>query len=304
MSIPHSGSPRADAVSFVQSFEEIAERYDLLLCDVWGVLHDGLKAFPAAGEALTRFREAGGRVVLVSNAPRPGDVVTRQLDQFGVPRTAYDDVRTSGDLTRAIVAGHGEKTFHHIGPERDLGLFRGLSGRPTSLAEAEYVVCTGLFDDETETAEHYAETLAAMRERDLPMICANPDLVVERGHQLIVCAGAIAAAYEDLGGRTVTPGKPHRPIYEAALALGSELLGRPVERSRVLGVGDAIRTDVAGGHGAGVHTMLVARGIHASELGAAHDRIDPDFAVRWAAGQDVSPTYVIHDLTWRRTQAS
>lgn len=298
MSAPQSAvSPN---VGFVHSFEEIAEDYDLILCDVWGVLHDGLKAFPAAGEALTRFRQKGGRVVLVSNAPRPGWLVVKQLDQYGVPKTAYDDVRTSGDLSRAIVAENGSKAFHHIGPERDLGLFRGLDGRASTLDEAEYVVCTGLFDDETETAADYADTLAAMRERDLLMICANPDLVVERGHQLIVCAGAIAAAYEDLGGRTITPGKPHRPIYEAALALGGELMGRPVDRTRVLGVGDAIRTDIAGGHGAGIDTLLVARGIHALELGATQDAIDPELAVAWSQGQDFRPTYVIHDLTWRR----
>lgn len=287
-------------VSFVRSFADIAENYDLILCDVWGVLHDGLKAFPAAGEALTRFRERGGRVVLVSNAPRPGWLVVRQLDQYGVPKTAYDDVRTSGDLSREIVAENGMKAFHHIGPERDLGLFRGLDGRPAPLDEAEYVVCTGLFDDETETAEDYAHTLAAMRARDLPMICANPDLVVERGHKLIVCAGAIAAAYEAIGGQTVTPGKPHRPIYDAALARGEELLGRPLDRRRALGLGDAIRTDIAGGVGAGIDTLLVARGIHAVEMGASHDGIDPDFALAWASGQPHRPTHVMHDLTWQR----
>lgn len=301
--MPSSPSTSATPVAFVESFEDIAERYDLILCDVWGVLHDGLKAFSAAGDALTRFRERGGRVVLVSNAPRPGWLVVRQLDQFGVPKSAYDDVRTSGDLSRAIVAENGTKAFHHIGPERDLGLFRGLDGRATTIDEAEYVVCTGLFDDETETAADYADTLATMRERDLPMICANPDLVVERGHRLIVCAGAIAAAYEDIGGRTITPGKPHRPIYEAALSRGEELLGRPVDRKRALGVGDAIRTDVAGGRGAGIDTLLVARGIHAVELGASHEGIDAAFAVKWAAAQEASPTFVIHDLTWRREAA-
>ena len=293
-------SEAAAPVSFVRSFADIADRYDLILCDVWGVLHNGLEAFPAAGEALTRFREKGGRVVLVSNAPRPGWLVVRQLDQYGVPKTAYDDVRTSGDLSRAIVAENGTKAFHHIGPERDLGLFRGLDGRATTLDEAEYVVVTGPFDDENETAEDYADTLAAMKARDLPMICANPDLVVERGHKLIVCAGAIAAAYEDIGGRTITPGKPHRPIYDAALALGEELLGRPLDRRRALGLGDAIRTDIAGGVGAGIDTLLVARGIHAVEMGASHEAIDPDFALAWASSQSHRPTYVIHDLTWQR----
>lgn len=291
-------SPERASTLFVAGLSSLAGRYDLVLCDVWGVLHDGVTAFTAAADALTRFRAGGGRVVLVSNAPRPGHVVTRQLDQLGVKRSAYDAIRTSGDLTRTIVAEHGARPVHHIGPDRDLKLFEGLDARFAPLAEAEYVVCTGLIDDETETVADYGARLRAMRERDLLMVCANPDLVVERGLSLIPCAGALAAAYEALGGRVVMPGKPHPPIYEAALALGSGLLGRPVEGARVLAVGDAMRTDVAGGDAAGLDTLLVARGIHAGEIGFSEGELERELALGWLSRQPVQPTWVATTLSW------
>lgn len=296
--IPSVGPDGQPDLAFPLGLREISDRYDLLLCDVWGVLHDGLRAFAAAGDALSRYRAGGGKVVLVSNAPRPGAMVTRQLDEFGVPRTAYDDIRTSGDLTRTLVAERGTQPFHHIGPARDLGLFRGLPGRPAPVGEAAYVVCTGLVDDEIETVEDYAATLAAMRGRDLEMICANPDLVVERGDRLILCAGALAAAYEEIGGRTITHGKPHGPIYDAALAVGRDLLGRPVERRRIVAVGDAIRTDVLGGSGAGLDTLLVARGIHAVELLPGDGELDHAHVRTWVERQPIRPTMIARELVW------
>ena len=287
--------PSPDIVS---SFRNVAPRYDLVLCDIWGVLHDGLKAFPDAGEALTRYRDGGGRVVLVSNAPRPGAVVAHQLDEIGVPRTAYDDIVTSGDLTRAAVIERGSQVLHHIGPDRDLSLYEGLPARFGTLEEADYVVCTGLFDDENETVADYEPTLRSMRERNLWMICANPDIVVERGHQLILCAGALAAAYEAMGGHSYTGGKPHRPIYEAATERGAGLLGRVPERARMLAIGDAIRTDVAGGRGFGIDILLIARGIHASDLGYSPGKIDRETALPWLAEQDFVPTAVAPELVW------
>ncbi len=289
---------RGSIVQFVSGLGEVADRYDLVLCDVWGVLHDGLSAFPAASDALTRYRAGGGRVVLVSNAPRPGRVVAEQLKRLGVASGAYDEIRTSGDLTRAMVADHGSRTFHHIGPERDLGLFEGLSAGRAQLHDADYVVCTGLFDDETETVDDYSDAFCIMRERDLLMVCANPDIVVERGHRLILCAGALAAAFEDLGGRTLTPGKPHRPIYEAVLGVGADLLGRPLDRRRVLAIGDAIRTDIAGGQGAGLDTALVARGIHAAELDFANGVLNRAAVLDWISRQPFGPTMVMPHLTW------
>ncbi|WP_375458375.1 TIGR01459 family HAD-type hydrolase [uncultured Enterovirga sp.] len=286
------------SVTFIDGLVEIASGYDLLLCDVWGVLHDGVKAFPAASQALGRYRAGGGKVVLVSNAPRPGEDVIGHLTQLGVARDAFDAIRTSGDLTRDAVAESGARPFHHVGPERDLGLFRGLSARPAGLDKAEYVVCTGLFADETETVADYADRLREMKARNLPMICANPDLVVERGDRLILCAGALAAAYEEIGGRTVTYGKPHPPVYASALAVGAGLLGRQPDLRRVLAVGDAVRTDIAGGNAAGLDTLLVARGIHAAELGLADGLIDREVAAAWIGQQAVAPTFATHELVW------
>lgn len=296
-----AGTPPAErrAVTFIDGLGEVADRYGLILCDVWGVLHDGVRAFPAASRALARYRAGGGKVVLVSNAPRPGEDVIGHMTALGVARDAFDAIRTSGDLTREAVAENGARRFHHIGPERDLGLFRGLPTRPGGLEEAEYVVCTGLFDDERETVEDYGAALQAMRERDLVMICANPDIVVERGHRLILCAGALAAAYEAIGGRSVTYGKPHPAIYASALEVGAGLGDGRTDLGQVLAVGDAIRTDIAGGHAAGLDTLLVARGIHALEIGLTDGGgIDRAAAGAWIGRQAVAPTFATHELVW------
>ncbi len=208
----------------LQGLAEVADRYDLILCDVWGVLHDGQTAHGAAGEALIRFRDLPGarprRVVLVSNAPRPGDGVGRILDRFGVPREAYDAILTSGDLTHDLIAARPGARIRHLGPERDLGIFQGLDLSLVPETEADLVVCTGLFDDRSETPDDYRPELERLAARGLTMICANPDLVVESGNRLIPCAGLLAAAYAEIGGPVVYAGKPHRPVYEAALAKG------------------------------------------------------------------------------------
>ena len=190
-------------VPTLAGLSEIADRYDLILCDVWGVLHDGTRAHRPAGEALIRFRALEGsrsgprprRVVLVSNAPRPGEGVGRILDRFGVPREAYDAILTSGDLTRALIAARPGARIRHLGPERDLGIFHGLDLTLVPEPEADLVVCTGLFDDRSETADDYRDELERSAARQLTMICANPDLVVESGSRLIPCAGLLAAAY-------------------------------------------------------------------------------------------------------------
>ncbi len=245
--------------ALIDGLQPLADRYDLIFCDVWGVLHNGVKAYEAAGDALTRFRAKGGRVVLVSNAPRPGASVGTQLDGFGVPRTAYDAIVTSGDLTRLAIEERIEKVVHHIGPPRDMPIYGGLDTRFGSIEEADYVVCSGFDDDENETVQNYRARLEAMLRRDLLMVCANPDLIVERGHMILPCAGAIALAYEEMGGKVFYAGKPHGPVYDKALALASGLNGRPIPKERVLAVGDAIRTDIAGAAGFGVDSLLVAR---------------------------------------------
>lgn len=253
-------------IPILASLSELDGRYDVIFSDVWGVVHNGLQPHPAAGGALTRFRERGGRVVMISNAPRPAWSVVEQLDQIGVVRSAYDAVVTSGDVTQTLAAAQPDGRCLHIGGARDEPLFQGLAVRRVGVEEAAFVICSGLEDDETETAEDYRPLLEKALARGLPMICANPDLVVERGHRLIPCAGAIGALYEAMGGTVIQAGKPHRPIYEATFAKAAEVLGRRPDKSRILAIGDAIRTDVAGAAGFGVDCLFLSYGIHAGEL--------------------------------------
>lgn len=293
---PRAGGAATESLEVVPGLHAIASRYDLVLSDIWGVLHNGLEAHGPAGEALTRYRAEGGTVVLVSNAPRPSRVVVKHLESLGVPRSAYDTVVTSGDLSRAAVAERSAEVVHHIGPERDVLLFKGLEVRFGTLEEANFVVCTGLFDDEAEAAEDYLPTLERMLLRGLLMVCANPDLVVERGDRLIPCAGAIALLYEERGGPVLYTGKPHQPIYEAALALGTEAAGAAIPRSRVLAIGDAIRTDIAGAAGAGLSSLLIAGGIHAADLGGGVAPGSPGEA--WLLRQPVRPDGFMPALAW------
>lgn len=298
------GLPRSGAVPTLPGIAGIAQGYDLILCDVWGVLHDGTNAHRGASDALMRFRALPGaerprRVVLVSNAPRPWPGVQAILDGFGIPREAYDAILTSGDLTRSLIAAHPGERIHHLGPERDATIFDGLDLTLVPAEAAERVVCTGLFDDTCETAEDYRATLSDFRARDVPMICANPDLVVERAGLLIPCAGLIAEAYEAIGGTVTYAGKPHRPVYEAALTMAGGLDDRyPPEPARTLAVGDALRTDIAGASAYGIPSLLVARGIHAEELGVSAAHATLDDVAAWLDAQAVRPDAVIERLVW------
>ena len=224
---------------FSNHFAPIASGYDVVLSDVWGVVHNGVAATPEACDALTRFRRQGGSVVLVTNAPRPGEVVARlTLDRLSVPREAYDGIVSSGDVTHALIAARAGLRVFHIGPERDVALFDGLDAPLTALEAADYAVCSGLADDTVETPQDYHELIEQMRRRALPMICANPDIVVERGDQLVYCAGAIADLYAAAGGSVVYAGKPHRPIYEEALRIAETARGRSSAHERILAIGD------------------------------------------------------------------
>lgn len=289
--------PAPESTRIVSGLSEIAGDYDAILCDVWGVLHNGMRAHPAAAEALARFREAGKPVVLITNAPRPGDSVIGQLDRLGVPRTAFDDIVSSGDLTRADVRERPGAGVFHLGPERDKPIFAGLDARFVSAEEAEYVVCSGLWDDEEENVDGYAPLLRQLRERELPMICANPDIVVERGSTLVPCAGAIAQAYEAIGGEVVYNGKPHAPIYREALRRVAAFVPAP-PLGRVLAVGDAIRTDVAGAREFGLDALFVARGIHTHELGLHEGSLAPETAGPWFDAQTHRPTSALEQLVW------
>lgn len=252
----------------IGSLEEVASRYAVMLCDVWGVIHNGVSAFAAAAAALERARGKGIAVVLITNAPRPSADVIGQLRSLGVPAGAWDAIVTSGDVTRDLIAS-GPRRLYHLGPDKDLTIYDGLDVDLVDEFEASGVVCTGLFDDDTETPEDYAAALRRFRARDLPFICANPDIVVERGDRLVWCAGALARDYALLGGRTLISGKPHRPIYEAALKAASGILGRYVGANDALAIGDGILTDVKGADDYGIDVLYVSGGIHAKEYGGA-----------------------------------
>lgn len=245
---------------------DIADGYDAIFCDVWGVLHNGVRSWSAAWQALAAERAAGRAVVLITNAPRPQGPVREQLAGLGVPAEAYDAVVTSGDVTRALIAENARSVFH-IGPDRDQSLYDGLDVEMAEERDAASVVCTGLFDDENETPEDYCEMLQRLRARNLPFICANPDIVVERGDRLVYCAGALAKEFGLMGGRTLIAGKPHAPIYDAAMERAAEALGRPAARERVLAIGDGMTTDVKGAMDYGIDLLFISDGIHAREYG-------------------------------------
>lgn len=285
------------AIPILPSLSDWAGRYDVIFSDVWGVVHDGLRPHRSAGEALAAFRAAGGTVVMISNAPRPAWSVVEQLDQIGVTRAAYDAVATSGDVTQALALAQPDRRCLHIGAERDRPLFENLDVERVSLDEAAFVICTGLVDDETETAQDYGAQLEAIRARGLMMICANPDLVVERGSRLIPCAGAIAALYEAMGGRVVQAGKPFQPIYEATYAKAEAILGRAPEKARILAIGDAIRTDVAGAAGFGVDCLFLSGGIHAGELHGQDELLSAEQLERFMGEQEHRPKAAMRHLT-------
>lgn len=259
---------------FVESLRELVGGVDVVLSDIWGVVHNGLESFPEACEALHTFRSQGGTVILITNAPRPADSVQRQLRKLGVADETYDAIVSSGDLTRLYVADHPGRKLFWLGPERDNSIYRGLNAVLAPLEEADYIVCTGLYDDETESAEDYRGMMLQARERKLTLVCANPDIVVERGDRLIYCAGAIAELYRELGGEVIFYGKPHRPIYERAMTLAGERQGHPIERRRVLAIGDSVRTDLAGARDFGIDCLFVTRGIHSEEFEGL-DQLDP-----------------------------
>jgi HAD superfamily hydrolase (TIGR01459 family) len=264
------------------SLAEISDRYAAILCDVWGVVHNGVDAFAAASRALEAARSRGIAVILVTNAPRPHEAVEAQLAGIGVPAAAFDRVVSSGDVSRELIAA-GPRRMFHLGPERDMSLFEGLDAEIVEEFEASVVVCTGLFDDETETPDDYADLLRRLRARNLPLVCANPDVVVERGDRLVWCAGALAKDYALLGGRVLIAGKPHAPIYAAALKAAGEVLGREVGRSDTLAIDDGMLTDIKGAAENGIPALYVSGGIHAGEYGRSDDP-DPQRLASFVAG--------------------
>ena len=256
------------STGLLAGLSEIAPRYDALFCDVWGVVHNGLAAYPRAVEALVAYRKAGGRVVFITNAPRPSAPIVAMLDGFGVPRAAYDGIVSSGDASRAMIAAYRGRTVHHVGPPKvDDALFEGLGVTRGPAEAAEVVVVTDLVDDD-DTPDMYDGQLSLWLERSLPMICANPDKFVEIGEKLVYCAGALADIYAERGGKVEMAGKPFPPIYAECLRLAEDAAGHPIGRSRILAIGDSVRTDAVGAANFDIDLLFITGSIHAGEIDA------------------------------------
>lgn len=286
----------------LQGISELASKYDAAILDLWGVLHDGEKPTPGALRCLAQMRSAGWHLVVLSNAPRTLDSVRKQVAGFGIPPDTYDAVVTSGDLARTALAERSDpwharlgRRFYHLGPERDWGLLAGLDYEQAQTPErAHFILNTGLFDDETETAADYAGLLDLAKRKHLPMLCANPDRWVYRGNKRLPCAGAIGEAYHAIGGDCAYHGKPFPAAYKACFAQT-----RGVEPRRVLAVGDSITTDIAGANAAGIDSVLVLAGLHAEEFGARPGGSLDLAAVEAAAVRlGARPTAVIHEFQW------
>lgn len=277
----------------ISSLSEISDQYDAILCDLWGCLHNGLSPFPAAEAALAEFRAKGGSVILLTNAPRPAAGVKTHLASIEVDVEDYDGVVSSGDAAKAaLAAGLFGKNVYHLGPERDLGFFEGTDTNRVDLQLAESIVCTGLFDDEKETPEDYRDTLLYAKNKGLKLLCANPDIVVDRGDRRIYCAGALAQAFSELGGDSQYFGKPHPPIYTLARQMLTEQRGVVLEDARILCVGDGIKTDVPGGLNEGMGTLYVTGGLSA-EITGTKTQPDPDKLSAHLKDVQLSPSAAI-----------
>ena len=288
----------------LDALADIGGRYDVLYCDLWGCLHNGLELYPAAVAALRDFRAKGGAVVLMTNAPRTHGTVARRLDRMGLPGDAFDVIVASGDATQeAMLMGVAGRKLWHIGPDSDEDLF---NDRPEELADqppiervdfnlAEGIVCTGPFDADNYDPEDYRGRFLSTKTRGLTMLSANPDVVVDYGDRRIHCAGALAQLYAEMGGEVLSFGKPHPPIYDLARRkLGAK--GITYSNDQVLAVGDGIHTDIAGAQAEGIDAIFLTGGLEAERFGANGE--DPQLeALRvWLDEQQIHPKYAMGRL--------
>lgn len=281
--------------------ESLVSSYDVFLCDLWGVLHNGVAVFPAAFDVLKRLRAAGKKIGILSNGPRRSFAVADAIAKLGVSSDLYDFVMSSGEAThRALHERTGPffaalgRNLYLLGPERDANLIQGLDfTRIMDIEAADFIVNTGPVDM-SETLADYESLLSRARARDLPMICANPDLVVLRGKDRCICAGALAQRYQEMGGRVALRGKPDPAIFQDALAPF-----QPVDLRRVLMLGDSLRTDIAGAQNAGIDAIFIAGGIYAADLGIQMGETpDPNRLADLCAQYGVRPTAAMPILAW------
>ena len=281
----------------ISGLADLASRYDAVLSDVWGVVHNGVEAFPTAVEALTRYRKSGGKVVFITNAPRPSGPIVEMLDRLAVHRQSYDAIVSSGDATRVMIAKYRGRAIHHVGPATDDdALYEGLDVRRTGADEAEVVVVTDL-DTDDDTPEMYRDRARQWLARKLPMICANPDRVVEHGDKIIYCGGALGDLYAAMGGMVLMAGKPYQPIYEEAFRLAEKAAGRKLDKARVLAIGDSVRTDATGAAQFGIDLLFVTGSIHAAELDA-FGKPDPQAIADLVAPSRANMAGFLPRLSW------
>ncbi len=297
-------SPPADRLRvlpplrLLQGLGDLTAHYDVLLCDIWGVVHDGVTADQTACAALAKWAAERGPVVLISNSPRPSPEVVAQMDSLGVPRAAWSDIVTSGDATRALLASRAPGPAFRIGPDRDGPLYEGLGLEFSGLEEADFIACTGPNDDDVETPEDYRHILARAARRDLVMICANPDIVVQRGDRLIYCGGALAKLYVSLGGTVFMAGKPYVPIYDLALERVRALTGGALSVDRVLAIGDGLATDIAGANINDLDVMFIAGGVHGGPGLIESGRLHAPAITRLLAEHGLHADFALASLSW------
>jgi len=280
----------------IENFAEISGKYDAALVDLWGCLHNGVKPFAAAVTALETFRDNGGTVLLLTNGPRPSSAIFPQLDVIGVSRDLYQGCVSSGDAARAALASgfYGQKIFP-LGPKRDQSIYEGIDVAQVSLEQATGIVCTGLFDDTVETPDDYRAIFLQAKNNGLKMLCANPDIMVDRGDKRIYCAGALAQAYGQMGGEVHYYGKPHPPIYDLAYQKLIEITGREVLPKKIIAIGDGINTDIRGAIGEDIDSLFITGGLAAAET-ATDGQPDPAKLDSFLTHAQLTPTYSMGHL--------
>lgn len=284
-------------VRILQNLAEISAVYDAIFCDLWGCYHNGITPYPAAVAACQAFRASGGHVILLTNAPRPAPSVKGTLDMMGAPEDSYDAIVSSGSACQAALASgqYGDR-FHYVGPGRDTHMLADLGLAPVELDKASAILLTGLRDDRTETPDDYADEIAGWVARGLTVLCANPDIVVDRGETRLWCAGALAERHGEAGGDVVYFGKPHLPVYERCHEVLDELAGEATPKSRILAIGDGVRTDVPGGIAAGLDTIFVTGGLSARDFGADVENPDFDALQAYLDETGLAPRYAMGRL--------
>ncbi len=286
----------------IETLAEVSAPYRALFVDLWGCVHNGITAYPEAVAALQAYRQSGGIVVLVTNSPKPRSGVAEQLAQFGVPQDAYDTIATSGDSARAAMftGAVGDKVYFMGEWQRDAGFFEPLHVihspmeiTRVPLREATGIVCCGPFDPMADPEVNRADFLYA-KQKGMKLLCANPDIVVDRGETREWCAGALARLYTEMGGESLYFGKPHPPIYDLARRRLAEL-GKDIADGDILAIGDGPHTDISGAMGEGIDSLFISGGLAAAETKTSHQP-DPDALTAYLAKENSAPTFTIGRL--------